>query len=164
MGYEPISVPYIVDLDIVKFTLPKDRVAWEHGDFGYYVGSAEQSIYQMIKDGVELPNKMMAITPCQRDEVVDESHLEIFLKIELVSLDHKHTFINIMHDVLKYIHYSGLDYGHELTNVLQDDQISYDINLNGIEIGSYGCRTYNDIVVHYGTGLALPRFEYARNK
>lgn len=162
LGYELISVPYIVDKDIVDFTIPNDRNAHNHGNFGYYVGSAEQSIYQIIRNGGDLPKKCLAITPCCRDEsILDESHQEVFLKIELISFDLGYSHISIMNDVLKFIHYNGLDNGHELTTVIQDDNMSYDINMNGVEIGSYGYRWFDDILVSYGTGLALPRFEYS---
>lgn len=161
-GYQFISVPLIVDPDITRFTLPDDRVAKPHGTFGEYVGSAEQSIYQMIKDGVHLPDRMLAITPCQRDEpVLDESHLEIFLKIELASLDLNHTHFNIRNDVLDFLNHIQID---GVESVMQDDDVSYDINVNDVEVGSFGYRWYNDTLVSFGTGLALPRLSYAVSK
>lgn len=38
-----------------------------------------------------------------------------------------------------------------------------DLTIDGIEIGSYGIRTYNTITWIYGTGLAEPRFSKANN-
>jgi hypothetical protein len=40
-------------------------------------------------------------------------------------------------------------------------EIGHDIELNGIEIGSYGWRQNQDIIWAYGTGLAEPRFSIA---
>jgi hypothetical protein len=37
----------------------------------------------------------------------------------------------------------------------------YDININGIEVGSYGFREIGDFMWVYGTGLAEPRFSQA---
>lgn len=41
---------------------------------------------------------------------------------------------------------------------IQKTEIGADLTINGIEIGSYGVRTYNHITWVYGTGLAEPRF------
>lgn len=163
-GYEFISVPYVVDKDIVAYTLPENRKALSHASYGDYVGSAEQSIYQIIKDyGVKsLPDKCLMITPCQRDEpILDESHLEIFLKIELVSFNLGFGHTSIRDDVLDF--YKSLNV-ENMTYVIQDDGVSYDININNIEVSSYGYRWFDNVLVSYGTGLALPRFEYAVNK
>lgn len=161
-GYEFISVPYVVNKDIVGYTLPEGREAHAHGEYGYYVGSAEQSIYQLIEDGGVLPKKCLAITPCQRDEsILDESHLEIFLKIELISFDLGFDHRNIRDDVLNF--YDSLNIAN-ITTVVQDDNVSYDININDVEVGSYGYRWFKNVLVSYGTGLALPRLEYAINK
>lgn len=163
-GYSLISAPYVVDKDIVSYTLPQGRKSLPHASYGDYVGSAEQSIYQLIKDNGRkaLPKKCLMITPCQRDEpILDETHLEIFLKIELISLDLGFSHKNIRDDVLDL--YESLDI-ENVTYVKQDDGISYDININSTEIGSYGYRWFDGVLVSYGTGLALPRFEYAVNK
>ena len=40
---------------------------------------------------------------------------------------------------------------------------SKDININGVEVGSYGCRNFEGNIVQYGTGLALPRITQAVN-
>lgn len=158
-GYSFIAAPYIVDKDVVGFTLPEDREAYPHSDYGFYVGSAEQSIYQLIKDGVDLPSKCLVITPCQRDEfILDESHLEIFLKIELISFDMGFDHRSIRDDVLDFYKSLNVD---NVSTIVQDDNVSYDININDVEVGSYGYRWFNDVLVSYGTGLALPRFEYA---
>ncbi|EQA7786741.1 hypothetical protein ACX818_001335 [Acinetobacter baumannii] len=160
-GYRPIPAPQCVNLPAIEMTLPKGRFAKFHDLKSFYVGSAEQSFYQLMDDWEKLgfplkqsDGKFMMLTPCQRNEdVLDDSHFEIFLKLELISLD---GWVN--YDVLSFLSREGLD-AKEVP--LEDGTI--DIELNGIEIGSYGMRTKNDIKIYYGTGLAMPRISYAKS-
>ncbi len=156
-GYKPLSAPLLVDEDIVKLTLPEGKVAKKH--LGkYYVGSAEQSFYQLIKDGLVPEGGYMMLTPCQRDEDLDESHLEIFLKLELIST--KKSYVNIAKDAYDFYEAMGEDVvvsGGALIEGL-------DLEINGIEVGSYNHRIYDKYVVNFGTGLALPRFDYATKR
>ena len=52
-GYKPLSAPMLVDKDIVEVTLPEGKKAKQHLD-KFYVGSAEQSFYQLLKEGFNL--------------------------------------------------------------------------------------------------------------
>ena len=145
----------LVDEDIVKLTLPEGRQAKEHlGKF--YVGSAEQSFYQLIKDGFVPKGNYMMLTPCQRDEDIDEGHLEIFLKLELVSVTKTHQ--NIAQDVFDF--YTKM--GEKVEVVSSNYSRGCDLEIGGIEVGSFGSRMFGDYCVSYGTGLALPRFTQAR--
>jgi hypothetical protein len=54
--------------------------------------------------------------------------------------------------------FQTLTTGH--LNIVQTE-IGHDIELNSIEIGSYGWRQHRDIIWAYGTGLAEPRFSIA---
>ena len=154
-GYKPLSAPMIVDKDISDLTLPEGREAKEHlGQV--YVGSAEQSFYQLLKDGLKPEGSYMMLTPCHRDEVNDETHLDIFLKIELVSLSA--TSINILKDTRDFYVFLG----EKVDIIKTEDFGSYDLEIGGIEVGSFGHRFYDDYLVSYGTGLALPRFSQVR--
>lgn len=158
-GYRFITVPMLVDEDIVNLTLPSDCAAKYHND-KCYVGSAEQSIYQLIKEGKDLPSKVLAITPCQRDDTIDEFHQEIFLKIELACTDNTVTYHDIAIDVMEY--YNTLTDNAKYVDFTDFDN-TCDIEINTIEVGSYGMREYNGRIIHFGTGLALPRFLQAIN-
>ena len=67
-----------------------------------------------------------------------------------------------------------LDAEHGMLEVYQDERIdlvleqtgpwAWDISLNGIEVGSYGYRTYAGHHWIFGTGLALPRMTIALEK
>lgn len=152
LGYKPLTAPMLVDKDVVEITLPAEVKAKEHLGL-YYVGSAEQSFFQLIKNGFKPKESYMMITPCERSEKESEQHLNIFLKLELISMTK--TYKDIVKDVLGFYKQQGFKPTVLNTNVGQD------ININGIEVGSYGNRKYlmNDIT--YGTGLALPRISYA---
>lgn len=154
-GYKPLSAPMLVDKDILELTLPEGRKPKQHLD-KFYVGSAEQSFYQLIKDGFKPEGDYMIMTPCHRDEDVDESHLEIFLKLELLSVSR--ASMNIVKDV--YDLYTTL--GEKVELVHMEKFGHYDLEISGLEVGSFGFRVFNDYLVSYGTGLALPRFSQAR--
>ncbi len=155
-GYKSLSAPMLVDKDVLELTLPEGREPKEHLD-KYYVGSAEQSFYQLIKNGLEPEGSYMMVTPCHRDEIPDDTHFSIFLKMELVSVDK--TYINIAKDVFDFYTKIGED-----VELLVTGGSTCDIMINNVEVGSFGTRIYKGIVVNYGTGLALPRFSQATVK
>lgn len=156
-GYKPLSAPMLVDEDIVNLTLPVGKTGKKHLD-KFYVGSAEQSFYQLLKEGLEPVGSYMMITPCQRDEVPSEKNLEIFLKLELVSVNK--TAQNIARDA--YDFFTSL--GSEVETVIVDEFGALDLEIGGVEVGSYGSRFFDDKLISYGTGLALPRFSQVRHK
>lgn len=151
LGYKPCKCSLLVDEDVILHTLPENRKPLHHIDGKFYVGSAEQSFLQKIKDGEVLYDKMMFITPCQRDEeVLDESHLEMFLKVELVSL-----VSPVLKDVESFYKSVGYD-----VNIVKTP-CGEDVELNNVEIGSFGSNEYLGVNYFYGTGVAFPRIEYA---
>lgn len=153
LGYKPIPAPMLVDKDVVELTLPKGNKAKEH--LGkYYVGSAEQSFYQLIKDGMKPDGSYMMITPCERDEVEDELHLGIFVKVELVST--VKTKYEILKDVSDFLYKSYI--GHKW---VETEGGGFDLEVNGIEVGSYGANKYLEYNINYGTGIAFPRLTQA---
>ena len=152
LGYTPLSCPMLVDRDIINITLPEGKIARGYNG-KYYVGSAEQSFYQMIKDGFRPEGKYMLITPCERDEVEDDYHFGIFLKVELVS--NKVSYQSILEDVLGFYKLKGYD-----VKVVREG-LGKDILMGDIEVGSFGSRKYLGESVSFGTGLALPRISQA---
>lgn len=154
-GYEPLSAPMLVDKDIVEVTLPEGKKAKQHLD-KFYVGSAEQSFYQLLKEGFQPEGSYMMLTPCQRDEIPSERNLEVFLKLELISMDR--TAFNIDKDA--YDLYTIL--GSKVKTVVTEGFSCLDLEVGGVEVGSYGSRIFNGMVNNYGTGLALPRFSQVR--
>lgn len=153
IGYQPISVPMLVDSSINALTTPTGVVCKEHLGLEY-VGSAEQSFLQMIKDGKISKGKYFAITPCQRSDTPDESHLEIFLKLELICIG-EDCVKSVLQEALQFFNSYG-EFNSIKTNIGFDIESS-----NSVEVGSYGVREVFGTTYTYGTGVALPRISYA---
>ena len=152
IGYVPMECSMLVDEDVIKHTLPEGKMALEHRDGLYYVGSAEQSFLQLVKNKESLCDKMMFITPCHRDEdIIDASHLNIFMKVELINLVE-----NPIEDVINF--YKKM---LKVDVVKHFDKDVTDLMLNGFEVGSYGEGVYRNQLYYYGTGIAFPRIRYA---
>lgn len=161
LGYLPISVPIVIDYDISKFTRPEFVNDLIHSNSKVYSGSAEQSFLQLMKDNKIKPGKYQALTPCFRDEkTLDDLHLRIFLKLELIHIG-SNSFRNILTDACIFFNQNGVKAQIQyLTHpILSNNQIDL-CTLDGIELGSYGFRTFNEIPYSYGTGLAEPRFSH----
>ncbi len=156
-GFNLLDVPLIVDSKVSNFTKPKQVPNLHHSDDKVYVASAEQSFLQLLQENKQMPIYNAAITPCYRHEryLNDLSYL-IFLKIELFTIGNKlDEIIDNANDFMS----NYLD-----TKIVHTED-GYDIvHLDsGIELGSYGTRTFYGIHYTYGTGLAEPRFTHACN-
>ncbi|CAL1777911.1 hypothetical protein CPT_Morttis_119 [Acinetobacter phage Morttis] len=158
LGYKPISAAQCVGIQAINKTIPEGAVPLAHDEDNFYVGSAEQSFYDMMTRyktrGTPIsPNgKFMMLTPCQRNErVIDDSHLEIFLKLELISFER-----TVVTDALAFFRQEGLK-----DAIVVDTPQGLDIEYKGVELGSYGKRTHEGEIVYFGTGIAMPRISYA---
>lgn len=155
-NFEPIAVPWIVGIDAYTSTLP-ERVEHYATLGGFLVGSAEQSFIQLLTNGEEL-GRVQAATPCFRSEDHDELHSPYFFKLELLDNELPMTKESV---------FSVLDTAREFferylpTEVTDEGNSSWDIisKDNGIELGSYGIRSYKEHQWIYGTGVALPRLQ-----
>lgn len=161
-GFEYVEVPWIVGPEAVTVTLPEGHKAYETTG-GSLVGSAEQSFLAMALEGRLEPGQYVAASPCFRDDTPDELHQNTFFKVELVRICRRDQNIGD-YAVRKMARtakgfFVGMPNGWS-ANVVETEQ-GLDIELNGIEIGSYGHREYGDWQWVYGTGLAEPRFSIA---
>lgn len=160
LGYQPIDVPLLVDLDVSAHTKPKGVPELYHDNGKVYVASAEQSFIQLHKEG-KLPNgKYMAVTPCYRHECfVSDTHYLMFMKLELIvvgvdkwkPLEER----GMLSEAFTFFESVGLQ-----VKTTQFDKDSCDLinSKTGVELGSYGYRTMIDGVGYiYGTGCAFPR-------
>jgi len=175
-GYKNVEkiTPWTVNEDTSDITKPQDRRNFYFNN-DVIVASGEQSFLQMIKDGTINPGKYSTYTPCFRDEdKIDDIHKQYFLKVELIewwyddsnnfnsdeNLDKLHETIRICKDF--YSQYMEPD----ITKT--DDGFDIVDKITGIEIGSYGIRSYTinnkNIIWIYGTGLAEPRFTHILEK
>lgn len=156
--YEPIAIPWVIGIDSYTSTLPP-RVEHYATLGGFLVGSAEQSFIQLMADGEEL-GRVQAASPCFRSEDHDELHSPYFFKLELFDNTLEMTEKNVL-AVLDDAR--GFFEKHIETEISQESEKSWDIvsKANGIELGSYGIRSYKSNQWIYGTGVALPRLQQA---
>ncbi len=134
-------------------------------EHGYLVASGEQTFLQLAEED-RLPKAECYIgwTPCFRHETFDEQHHFAFLKAEAFAwLDETRPED---HQLIEWV--------ERARRVLQDETEgdicpvpledgSWDLELNGVEVGSYGIRALplTGRRYLYGTALAEPRFSFA---
>lgn len=156
LGYQPVEVPLLIDPDVSQFTSPSGKKDLAHNNGQVYVASAEQSFYQLMKDGELGAGKYMALTPCYRDEdTLDQTHLNIFLKLELFVVGDS-DYIEVLTDAYSF-------FSQCCESSIVQTEFGHDIESGGVELGSYGTRVYKGVSVCYGTGIAEPRLSYVIN-
>jgi hypothetical protein len=162
-GYEYVEAPWIVPTEVLKVTCPEEH--WiVQSNIGGLVGSAEQSFIHLENIKSLKTGKFVACTPCFRNEErVDNLRQKTFMKVELysnkdvssIALEH------LVNDMLAFYRtFLSIDEWSTLDRVSFPDG-SVDIELAGIEIGSYGTRERDGRCWLYGTALAEPRFSSA---
>jgi seryl-tRNA synthetase len=156
-GFTYIEVPWLVPKEITEIT--HNEIMSYRTDMGDLVGSAEQSFLSLDLDGKLLPGKYVTLTPCFRDDIIDETHQQTFMKVEL------YQNIDVTDDSLEKIIFLCQNIFESLLNhkvSVEKTEIGYDILYKNIELGSYGIRKYNEMEWIYATGIAEPRFSVAR--
>jgi hypothetical protein len=174
-GYSRIEAPWIVTkaiCDVTKptgsdtYTVSRDKTE----SVKEFVASGEQSFLYLINKG-NLPasGKFQTVTPCMRNEPFDQSHMKCFVKNELISYDTNSVYIEpdvaymMMKDALRFFSTEVQD--KSLLKEVMTSPISWDIEYDGVEIGSYGVRQCDFVAWAYATGVAEPRFSrYCRRK
>lgn len=162
-GFTYIEVPWYVDERFVEVTYP-ETLSPTH-DFqtkrGELVGSAEQSFLQLTAAG-ELPSyvnkaKWLAVTPCFRDnQPDDEFHYPYFMKAELYwPWAEPSSVAALLSAAFEFFISEGA-----APEIVKTDE-GWDLNVGGIEVGSYGFREVADLQWAYGTAVAEPRFSQA---
>jgi hypothetical protein len=113
------------------------------------------------------PGKYMAATPCFRDDLVDDLHHKYFFKVELIDVLASPPSVEDKVALPKKMAECALDLFLNLPNGRPCQIVStpegLDIELHGVELGSYGYRRLGDFHWIYGTGYADPRFTYVSN-
>lgn len=176
-GYKYVDTPWHVSADAMSVTLPRERSGFSmwhpylpHDKF--LVGSAEQGFVQLMLDGAIQPGSYCSAGPCFRDEPeVDELHRYSFFKLELIRIYASNEapelldvwkIAHLAKDVHADLYWLGEKSKKQLRVVKTD--AGYDLELAGVEVGSYGLREHAGRRWLYGTGLALPRAQIARSR
>jgi len=157
-GYEYIELPWLVSKEDVMITAPDEYHTEKLSDTEYLLGSAEQAFLSLDRRKLLSPAKYVACSPCFRKEnVYDDLHKRHFLKVELYQ-NYDAIYRNSLHEMMdQAINVFTVLSGATFPFVKEEmSDGSFDINYNGIEIGSYGIRHHYDYDLHwvYGAGLA----------
>ena len=158
LGYVPVWVPHVVDTDVSAQTKPANVPDIPHVHGKVYSASAEQGFLQLYKEGALNPGKYMAVTPCIRPErELSNTYYTCFLKLELFSFGEGIEYNELLNDARVFMS----SYIKEV--LVETTEEGKDIIAKGIELGSYGKRSFPDGIEYvYGTGLAEPRFTYCK--
>lgn len=167
-SYKEIEVPWWVGVDISLITKTnnnKDYFISENQKV--LVASAEQSFISLMNQGQLEEGLYQAITPCFRNEALDDLHQKYFMKNELINT------INVKQRELDKMIEQALSFfsqylPKEKLKIVKVDiektQINYDIvcslSNREIELGSYGIRSFSTFEWIYGTACAEPRLSY----
>jgi hypothetical protein len=166
-GYQYIDAPWLVSKEAMEITSPKGPRFFSTFA-GNAVASGEQSFLE-IRNELK-PGKYQCATPCFRDEVEhDDLRLQRFFKVELIDvLGRDHGLPIAAEDVEKYVLAMADDAFFYFSKYFRPEykktDIGIDIEINGIEVGSYGYRRYEDFEWIYGTGVAEPRLSQVVNQ
>lgn len=167
LGYQYVETPWLIPTYYTEKTKPfQDKSFVLDSDLfknqnNELVGSAEQGFLYLIDNNQLQPGKYFSISPCFRTENYDSLHQAWFMKLEIIDFQNANT--NSLNDMIEHAFNFFRNHTKGQLEIVNLPDKSYDINLNGIEVGSYGIRKINDIDYIYGTGLALPRFSTANN-
>lgn len=166
--YNQVECPWIADERFMIMTSPTKDVGFAFGlndNKRYMICSAEQGLVQMacnnlLKTGM----KYFSVSPCFRDELLDETHSKTFMKLELFHISKTKAGAlavtsRLLSDAFEFNKSHGINSKQEQTNIGVDL-----LDQHGLELGSYGVRAIDDFFISYGTGLALPRFNLAKEK
>lgn len=170
-GFHYVDLPWIVPQRYSDATRPPTArdISTPQGSF---VASGEQSFLYLWENEI-LPRDpvpgFIGWTPCLRDELVlDEHHQHGFMKAEWfvpLAPDQEHylslaKLIKLQVEMFEFVAGRALDKTGYL-ELQQESPLQLDLVLSGIEVGSYGVRSFNGAAYIYGTALALPRFSQA---
>lgn len=160
-GYKQIHTDWIVAPQFAAITKPPDAIPMNvSGAFaGELVASGEIGLLKYLASNPPEPNsKFVTCTPCFRHETeyIPGFKEPWFLKVELM-IANPSDDLKAAAGVLAM---AKIIMGTWTRKLVFDASIG-DLNLNGIEVGSYGIREHQGLKWAYGTGLAEPRFGYA---
>lgn len=171
LGYKYVEVPWAVPEWAIKATCPNPLSKPAIARSQFLVGSAEQSfIYLDVSEQLG-KGRFVACTPCVRPGDIGPFNQPTFMKVELYRNDEVSplTLNEMMGHAGYYFEKQARRHSPsaqlEWSNFLDDGVPTFDdvldINLNGLEVGSYGMREFRAIQWVFGTGLAEPRFSMA---
>lgn len=158
-GFQYLEVPWAVADAAVSATLPPEREATKYlaSHQLSLVGSAEQSFLAMMMANEISHGKYVAATPCFRDDPLTKFHQKTFFKVELIEICLKPPEADSVSEMINVAKAFFQDCLGTKTDLIETSD-GFDLEVNGVEVGSYGQRSLHGWHWIYGTGLAEPRF------
>lgn len=171
-GYHYVELPWAVPENIVRVTLPEGGTPHCVAPNTVLVGSAEQGFLDSLEQKKNITPGVLyfAISPCFRgEEPVIPGHTQLtFMKVELFALEKLpparvlpfHEEFERLEETLLYDAQEFMSTeGAQVQRIVTPEGV--DLFCGGIELGSYGTRSWRDYRWSYGTGVAEPRFSTA---
>jgi seryl-tRNA synthetase len=172
LGYTAIDVPWVVSALASSATKPPSGTDLfvspvtagylPDVDWGVLPASGEQSFVELLYSNKLAPGRYVTCTPCWRKEpLYNAFYRPYFMKVELCHYapDVREKDVGaITRDAFGLFEQLGAS-----PRLIYMADNSLDIEVNRIEVGSYGLRDLNSYRWAYGTGLAEPRFTEALN-
>jgi len=158
-GFTYVDTPWVVPLDTLQLTTTKVLISTpEYGKKFGLVGSAEQGFIQLGMEGkLNSTIKYVSAGPCFRTDTPDFLHQSYFFKVELFAMCNSEEQASQTAIEFRDIAMSVMPAAYPI-----ETDIGWDLEVNYIEVGSYGIRNISKIGwVAYGTGLAEPRYSTA---
>lgn len=159
-GFERLELDWHAPLQVCRRTCPDEGRIYPFDGGHAWVGSAEQAFMQAQDEGRLAPGRAyVALTPCfRREPVVSDTHRLQFMKVEL--------FVAHLADpggperlCEQAARFMASQTHHRVDRVLTAE--GWDLEVGGLEVGSYAARRHGDRAWTCGTGLAEPRFSVA---
>ena len=171
IGYKQVEVPWLVSRKFAMATCPSEEFLVQ-SNLGDLVGSAEQGFIQQDYLGFLGKGRFQAISPCFRKETaLDDLHQTAFLKLELYVNDGD--LFEAMERMAKDARTVARGFVREKAissdivlpvPVLKETEEGLDLEMGGIELGSFGVRSFEHVAWAFGTGHAEPRLSSTINK
>jgi hypothetical protein len=160
-GFKRIEVPWTVTKAISAITKPDGKTDWEIvGKDKVLLASGEQGFLYLYLKGFLPKGRFQSTTACFREEPFDQTHSKYFIKNELIITDevNNKSLVDII-NLAKEFYESELGTSVDLVKT----EFGFDLEVNGIEIGSYGIRSCEYLEWIYGTGCPEPRFSMVKS-
>lgn len=159
-GFTRIEIPWTVTKPISNITKPEGSTDWEIiGKDKVLVASGEQGFLYLYLKGFLPKGRFQAISPCFRNDSFDQTHTKYFIKNELI-ITNEVTEPRLIEMIGYCKEFFEKELGKKVDMIKTD--IGYDLEINGIEIGSYGIRSCEYLDWIYGTGVAEPRMSFIK--
>lgn len=161
-GFKRIESPWLVTEPISNITKPQTAQNYfvtKDNKKKVFVASGEQSFLYMINKGYLPEGKYQTVTPCLRNDDFDSYHTKYFIKNELIQFGEvSERDIDPIIDQAYMFFRTLIPSSHRKKLDVVPTPIGFDIELDGIEIGSYGYRECPFAKWIFATGIAEPRF------